>query len=143
MIAGPNAPGGPNRGVAAARIDAHHHFWDLESGLYPWLTTAEPAIRRTFSPEELEPALVAAGIDATVLVQAADSLADTDAMLDAASQHVWIAGVVGWLPLADRAAAEQALEARSGRLCGVRHLIHWDADPMWLCRPDVQRGSIL
>ena len=140
MTAGPNAPSGPKRGAAAARIDAHHHFWDLESGLYPWLAAAEPVIRRTFSPEELEPELVAAGIDATVVVQAADSLADTDAILDAASRHAWIAGVVGWLPLADLAATERALEARSGRLCGVRHLIHWDADPMWLTRPDVQPG---
>jgi L-fuconolactonase len=143
VISGPNAPGGPNPDVLAVRIDAHHHFWDLESGLYPWLTTAEPAIRRTFSPAELEPELMAAGIDATVLVQAADSLADTDAMLDAASRHSWIAGVVGWLPLADLNAAERALDARSarsGRLCGVRHLIHWDADPLWLTRPDVQPG---
>jgi L-fuconolactonase len=25
-------------------------------------------------------------------------------------------------------------------LCGIRHLIHWDADPMWLTRADVQPG---
>jgi L-fuconolactonase len=143
VTAGPIAPSGPTAGASAARIDAHHHFWDLESGRYPWLAAAEPGIRRTFSPEELEPELVAAGIDATVVVQAADSLADTDAMLDAASRHSWIAGVVGWLPLADLAATERALEARSGRLCGVRHLIHWDADPMWLTRPDVQPGLSL
>jgi L-fuconolactonase len=126
--------------AAAVRIDAHHHFWDLESGRYAWPTPAEAAIHRTFSPADLEPELAAAGIDATVVVQTTDSLADTDAMLDAATRHPWIAGVVGWLPLADRAAAERALEARSGGLCGVRHLIHWDADPMWLSRPDVQPG---
>ena len=124
----------------AVRIDAHHHFWDLESGLYSWLTAAEPEIHRSFGPEDLEPELAAAGIDATIVVQAHDSLADTDAMLDAASRHSWIAGVVGWLPLADRAAAERALGARTGGLCGVRHLIHWDADPLWLSRPDVQPG---
>ena len=127
-------------GGAAARIDAHQHFWDLESGLYAWPTAAEPGIHRSFSPEDLEPELRAAGIDATVVVQATDSLADTDAMLDAMSRHRWIAGVVGWLPLADQPAAERELGERHGRLSGVRHLIHWDADPLWLIRPDVQPG---
>ena len=127
----------------APRIDAHHHFWDLDSGLYAWPTEAEAEIHRTFGPDDLAPELRAAGIDATVIVQATDSLADTDAMLDAASRHPWIAGVVGWLPLEDRSTAERELEARRGRLCGVRHLIHWDADPRWLIRPDVQPGLSL
>ena len=117
--------------VTSARVDAHQHFWDLESGGYSWPTAAEAAIHRTFRPDDLAPELRAAEIDATVVVQATDSLADTDAMLHAASRHPWIAGVVGWLPLADRAAAERELDARRGGLCGVRHLIHWEADPEW------------
>jgi L-fuconolactonase len=127
-------------GESTPRVDAHHHFWDLDSGLYAWPTSAEAAIHRTFAPEELALELRTAGIDATVVVQANDSLADTDAMLDAASRNPWIAGVVGWLPLSDLPAAERELEARRGRLCGVRHLIHWDVDSSWLIRPDVQPG---
>jgi L-fuconolactonase len=142
VIAGRAAPGeGPD--ARAPRVDAHHHFWDLESGLYGWPTAAEAAIHRTHTPDELAPELQSAGIDATVVVQAADSLADTDAMLDAASRHLWIAGVVGWLPLADRSAAQRELETRRNRLCGVRHLIHWDPDDMWLLRPEVQPGLSL
>jgi L-fuconolactonase len=130
-------------GAPTPRIDAHHHFWNLESGRYAWPTAAEPAIHRTFGPDDLAPELSAAGIDATVVVQATDSLYDTDAMLAEAAVHPWIAGVVGWLPLGDRGAAEQALEERDGRLCGVRHLIHWDPDPDWLIRPSVQPGLAL
>lgn len=140
MIAGQAGPPGAVPGATAPRVDAHHHFWDLQSGLYAWPTAAEAAIHRTFTPDELAPELRAAGIDATVVVQATDSLADTDAMLDVASRHPWIAGVVGWLPLSDLSAAERELEARRGSLCGVRHLIHWEADATWLCRPDVQAG---
>jgi L-fuconolactonase len=139
-------PVGPPVEVPAAtapRVDAHHHFWDLESGLYAWPTASDAAIYRTFTPGQLAPELAAAGIDATVVVQATDSLADNDAMLHAASQYHWIAGVVGWLPLADRPAAERELDARRGRLCGVRHLIHWESDAGWLCRPDVQAGLSL
>lgn len=134
------SPGSTDR---TPRVDAHQHFWNLESGLYAWPTRAEPAIHRTFTPDDLAPEVHAAGIDATVVVQATDSLADTDAMIAAAGEHAWVAGVVGWLPLADRAASEEALETRAGRLCGVRHLIHWDADPEWLTRRQVQAGLAL
>jgi L-fuconolactonase len=122
------------------RVDAHHHVWDLSSGLYSWPTDAEPAIHRTITAAELAPELARAGIDATVIVQAADSLADTDAMLAAQDEHDWIAGVVGWLPLADREAAERELDSRRGRLNGVRHLIHTEQDPEWLLRPEIQPG---
>jgi L-fuconolactonase len=127
-------------GSATTRIDAHHHLWDLESGIYSWPTVEEAEIHRTFSAEDLAPELDAAGIDSTVIVQADDSLADTDAMLAAGSSNAWIVGVVGWLPLADRTTAERELESRRDGLCGVRHLIHWEADPDWLVRPDVQPG---
>jgi L-fuconolactonase len=143
VTADPAATALEGLGESTPQVDAHHHFWDLESGLYAWPTAAEAAIHRTFSPDELAPELRTAGIDATVVVQATDSLADTDVMLDAASRHRWIAGVVGWLPLADRSAAERELEARRERLCGVRHLIHWEADAMWLLRPEVQPGLSL
>jgi L-fuconolactonase len=122
------------------RVDAHHHLWDLSTGMYSWPTPAETAIHRTFTADELAPELEAAGVDATVVVQATDSLADTDAMLVAAEGHPWIAGVVGWLPLADRACAARELDRRRGRLCGVRHLIHWERDERWLLGPKVQSG---
>lgn len=122
------------------RIDAHQHFWDLESGRYDWPTAADGPIFRTFGPADLEPGLIASRIDRTVLVQTTDSLADTDSMLAVASANSFVAGVVGWVPLRDPAAAERELEARAGRLCGVRHLIHREADPEWLLRPEVQPG---
>jgi L-fuconolactonase len=43
----------------------------------------------------------------------------------------------------DSSAAERELDARRGRLCGVRHLIHRDVDSSWLIRPDVQPGLSL
>jgi L-fuconolactonase len=135
------APGPPEG--RPPRIDAHQHFWDLASGLYAWPTPAEAAIHRAFGPADLALELGPAGIDATVVVQAADSLADTDAMLAAAASNPWIAGVVGWVPLVEPHAAASALDAREGRLCGIRHLIHWEADPEWLVSPEVQPGLAL
>jgi predicted TIM-barrel fold metal-dependent hydrolase len=50
------------------RIDAHHHVWDLAVRDQPW-TADIPALRRTFTFDQLRPQLVDAGISATVLVQ--------------------------------------------------------------------------
>ncbi|MFV2064049.1 MAG: amidohydrolase [Chloroflexota bacterium] len=124
-------------------VDCHQHFWDLEKVEYPWLTPDYGPIYRTFTPAELAPQLQAAGVDGTVLVQAANSFADTDAMLAQAAEHDWIGAVVGWVPLEDATAAARALD--DGYLAnpwfkGVRHLNHDEADPDWLVRPAVIEG---
>lgn len=122
------------------RIDAHHHVWDLESGRYAWPTSAEAAIHRSFSADELAAELPLAGIDRTVIVQVSDSVDDTESMLSVASEHPWVAGIVGWIPLSDRRSAERQLDAYGGRISGIRHLIHSEPDPAWLIRPEVRQG---
>ncbi len=124
-------------------IDSHQHFWDLEHVEYPWLVPAFGPIYRTFLPEELAPQLRAAGVDRTVLVQSANSFADTDAMLAQARTVGWIGAVVGWVPLEDPTAAAAALDERylaQPVFRGVRHLNHNEADPDWLIRPNVLDG---
>ena len=123
------------------RIDAHQHFWDIESGRYTWPTPEDGAIFRTYSPADLEPELGPAGIDATVLVQTVNTLDDTDSMLANADCHGFIGAVIGWIPLAGARAAEAALDARPHqRLRGIRHLIHHERDPAWLLRGTVAEG---
>lgn len=126
--------------AAGARVDAHHHFWDLSSGRYDWPTEAEGPIFRSFGPADLAPEIRAAGIDRTVLVQTTDSTEDTDSMLEAAASHAYIGGIVGWVPLGDSARLEAELDRLDGRLSGVRHLIQFEADPAWLLRQDVGAG---
>lgn len=120
-------------------VDAHQHFWDLEAVAYPWLTPADGPIHRTFDWPDLEPELAAAGVDATVLVQAANSVEDTEAMLAQADRHPEVAGVVGWADLTDTAAAVAVLDrfAADPRFVGVRHLIHDEPDPDWLLQDAV------
>ena len=124
-----------------ARIDAHHHLWDVESGRYPWPTPADGSIYRTFTIADLRPELIRSRIDGTILVETADSLHDTDSMLRVADRHPFVLGVVGWVPLRDARAAEEALDARPHRLLkGIRHLVHNESDRDWLLRDDVQAG---
>ncbi|MET8869166.1 amidohydrolase family protein [Nonomuraea sp. NPDC004580] len=123
-------------------IDAHQHFWNLETGSYPWLTPESGPIFRTFEPPELLPQLAEAGVDRTVLVQAMDSYADTDAMLAQAEAYDVIGAVVGWVPLLRPDEAAEALERyrRHRKFAGIRHLIHDEPDPDWVLQEPVIEG---
>lgn len=81
------------------RIDAHQHFWTLTRGDYPWPNESVAPIFRDFGPDDLAPLLAAAAIDRTILVQATDTVAETEFLLDLAARHDFVAGVVGWVDL--------------------------------------------
>ena len=123
------------------RVDAHLHLWDPALGVYDWITPELGPLNRAFTADEAQKVLADNGIDAAVLVQAADSTADTDAMLLASADHPWVAGVVGWLDLEDDAGAAETLD-RWGVdpvLSGVRQLVHDDPRADLLERPEVLR----
>jgi L-fuconolactonase len=126
----------------AGRIDAHQHFWNLETTDYSWLTPALGPIYRTFEPAELKPQLDAAGIAGTVLVQAANSFEDTDSMLRLADTYSWISAVIGWAPLLEPAHAATALDhyGQHPKFRGIRHLIHDEPDPDWVVQALVLDG---
>jgi L-fuconolactonase len=127
-------------------IDAHLHLWNTERLPYEWLQRPEnAAINRTFGVEDFRSRAARAGVDRAVLVQAADTAADTEAMFEIASAHPEIAGVVAWVPLdrPDEAAIQlDRLAARPG-FAGIRNLIHDQPDPDWLLRPLVGEGLAL
>src|SRR5580693_3105908 len=127
------------------RIDAHHHFWDPTRVAYPWMVgeTLDP-VRRPFTPDDLAPELLAQGISGTVLVQTVSSEDETREFLELASGTEFIWGVVGWVDLTSAHVGDR-LDALMGgpggdRLVGIRHQVHDEADPEWLCRADVRRG---
>ncbi|MFX6559784.1 hypothetical protein ABTG55_19590, partial [Acinetobacter baumannii] len=83
----------------------------------PWLVPEDEPIYRSFEPPELEPLLREAGIDKTVVVQAANSDEDTQYMLELAAACDWVGAVVGWVPLdrPDEAARKLELYAANPR----------------------------
>lgn len=123
-------------------LDAHLHVWDLSVSDYAWLTPELGALHATFPPESAGAQLAAAGVTGAVLVQAEDSVRDTAYLLDVADGHDWVAGVVGWVPLDDPAAAERQLErwCEHPAFCGVRHLVHDDPRKDFLALPAVRRS---
>ncbi len=123
-------------------VDAHHHVWQIARGDYAWLqpTPALAAIYRDFTLDELRPQLAAADIGATVLVQAAPTVAETRYLLDIAEHSAGLVrGVVGWVDLAARDAPDALSElAANPLLKGVRPMLHDLADAEWILRADVQ-----
>ena len=120
-------------------IDSHQHFWNLEREPMPWMRPAHAAIARTFEPADLRPLLLACGIDGTILVQAACTDADTDAMFEQADANTWIRAVTAWVDLTNSQRAHARLDrlARRPKLRGIRHLIHEEDDPHWILRENV------
>ena len=78
-------------------VDSHQHFWLRERGDYGWLTEDLKEIYRDFLPDDLRLHLTKGGVQHTVLVQAAPSLAETEFMLNLAADTDFVAGVVGWV----------------------------------------------
>ena len=118
------------------RIDAHHHLWSLARGDYGWLTSELAPIYRDFGLPDLAPHLAAAGIEATILVQAAPTEAETLYLLDIAETTELVRGVVGWTDFdaADGAARIDALAARK-LLVGLRPMVQDIHDDDWLLGP--------
>lgn len=114
------------------RVDAHLHVWQCPAE-YSWLSDELASINRPISAEEAHRASRRFGCDRAVLVQAADTAADTEFMLNLAEQHGWIAGVVGWVPIEQPDAVRARLAALAGRpLVGIRALIHDQPDALLL-----------
>jgi L-fuconolactonase len=126
-------------------IDAHVHVWDDRLlARYEWMVEGMSAIRRPFGLEDLRPHLAANEMRGVVLVQTCSSLDETRDLLALAGSSDLVAGVVGWVDLAEPRVAEVLDDLRSGpggaALVGLRHQVHDEPDPEWLLRSGVRLG---
>ena len=120
------------------RIDSHQHFWKASRGDYHWMSPAVQVLCHDYLPEDLRPLLAKAGIDKTVLVQAAQTTGETDFLLNLAESSNFIAGVVGWLDLDSPAFPRQFERYRvNPRFIGLRPMLQDIADDRWIVRPRV------
>ncbi len=123
------------------KIDSHHHFWNYNERDYVWMGPGMERLRRDHTPRDLRPLLDTLGIDGTVAIQARQMECETEYLLDLASRHSWILGVVGWVDFGSDSLPER-LEtyAKNKKLRGVRELIHDMPDPEYAVRHDHVEG---
>ncbi|MCJ7752778.1 MAG: amidohydrolase, partial [Armatimonadetes bacterium] len=74
------------------RLDAHQHFWRYDQREYGWIGEEEAALKRDFLPDDLAVELERAGFDGCVAVQARQSLAETEWLLELAEGPSFIRG---------------------------------------------------
>lgn len=123
----------------ATVIDTHLHSWDLQKVRYSWLDGDTSILAQNYYPSGIEAQLQAANVSSAIMVQAANSIEDTDFMFACAAQYPWIIGVVGWIHLLDPETAKKQLNLhlQNKYFKGVRHLIHDEPDSSWLLQPNV------
>src|SRR5215470_12335884 len=121
------------------RIDSHQHFWQLSRGDYSWLTPELGLIYRDFAADDLRPILQRHNIDATIIVQAAPTISETEFLLDVARRTDFVKGVVGWANLEAKDAPEKIgrLSTRD-YLVGLRPMIQDIPDPEWMLKPALE-----
>lgn len=122
-------------------IDAHQHFWDLSRGDYSWITPELPALNRNFLPSDLRPILEESNVVGTILVQATNTDAETDYMLDLASQNDWVLGVVGWVDLESEKCVERLYKLKQNpKFCGIRPMLQDIQQTDWILRSQIQEN---
>ncbi|MGD8168617.1 amidohydrolase family protein [Herbiconiux sp. P16] len=124
-------------------IDAHHHVWDLAAAHYPWLGPEAGPLFRSFDLDETAPARQSRGIDAVILVQAADNDEDTAHLLSVARAEPDVAGLIAWTPLDDPDGTHRRLSTwadQDAPVVGIRSLLHERQDTRWILSPAVEGG---
>ncbi|OUW18219.1 MAG: amidohydrolase [Opitutales bacterium TMED158] len=123
------------------KVDSHQHFWRYDPVEYPWIGPDLDILKRDFLPLDLEPILQSENFDGCLAVQARQTHAETEWLLELADRYSFVKGVVGWLPLQDPQ-FESILDSYRNRprLVGLRHVIQAEADDAFILRDDFNRG---
>ena len=123
------------------KIDAHHHFWHYNTRDYGWISDGMAVLRRDFLPADLKPELERAGIDRVVSVQARQCVEETEWLLGFAEENDFIAGVVGWLPIASpEFPALLEKFAANPKLRAIRHVVQDEPDDRFILGEAFNRG---
>ena len=122
-------------------IDSHQHFWQYCPEDYDWISDEMAVIRRDFMPADLRETAASLGVKGSVAVQARQTLGESQWLLDLAAADDFIRGVVGWVPLAEPAVADDLAALASNPIFkGVRHVVQGESDTAFLVRPEFNAG---
>lgn len=123
------------------RIDSHQHFWKYDPVKDGWITNEIKMLQRDFLPEDLKPLLQHNNIDGCVAVQADQSEAETEFLLQLANENDFIKGVVGWVDIrADNLEERLDYFSKNKKLKGFRHIVQAEPEDDFLLREDFCRG---
>ncbi|MBU2867638.1 amidohydrolase family protein [Pacificibacter marinus] len=123
-------------------IDAHQHFWKVSRGDYSFPRQDDLLLYRDFLPQDLVAHLHDAGVAATIVVQATETITETEFLLRLAQRSPFIVGVIGWCDLRDGVKANAQFQSllAQGPLVGIRPMLQAHNDASWLLSDDARPG---
>ena len=121
-------------------IDTHQHFWKYDPVNYSWINDEMQVIRKDFLPGDLAVVVNEHTLQGTVAVQADQTEAETDWLLQLAAKNDFIKGVVGWVDLR-RSNIEERLQyyQQFSKLKGFRHVLQGE-EPSFMLQKDFLNG---
>ncbi|HWC16424.1 MAG TPA: amidohydrolase family protein [Terriglobales bacterium] len=123
------------------RIDSHQHFWRYDPKRDNWITDDMAVLKCDYLPHHFIPELLASGMDACIAVQADQSEAETQLLLEFADENPQIAGVVGWMDLLSQNVGERLQYfSQFRKLRGFRHILQSEPDDGFMMRKEFLRG---
>ncbi|KAL4219607.1 hypothetical protein ACF0H5_022180 [Mactra antiquata] len=121
-------------------VDCHFHVYELERFKYPWPTPGMK-IYRNYFPCQFEKAIEGTNVKHAIFVQCLNSsIAEAEWVIDMASRHNIIKGVVAGLDLTSPSLEEDINKLKpSGLFKGVRHILDMEKED-WIICDDVSQG---
>lgn len=121
-------------------IDTHQHFWKYDPVNYDWITEEMSLIKRDYLPNDLAEVLEADKVDACISVQANQTEAETEWLVQMADENDFITGVVGWVDLRNDFIEERLRYFKQySILKGFRHVLQGE-DPSFMLQKDFLHG---
>lgn len=126
------------------KIDSHQHFWKYDPVRDSWIDETMSVIQKDFFPKDLEPILIANGIDGCVVVQSDQSEAENHFQIANADNHDFVKGIVGWVNLS-ASNVQERLEyfSQYKKLKGFRHVLQGEPQRDFMLRPEFLNGISL
>ncbi len=110
-------------------IDTHQHFWEYEPEKHAWLDDDMKRIRRDFLPEDLAPVFDKNGIDGCIAVQADQTEAENQFLLNLSEKNDFIKGIIGWVDFKNENITERLqYYSEIQKIKGFRHIVQGEPD---------------
>jgi L-fuconolactonase len=123
------------------RIDSHQHFWKYDSKRQNWMTDEMDLLKKDYTPQDLFELLQQCQLQGSVAVQASQTEAENDFLLNLAENNSFIKGIVGWVDLQSESLLERlSWYTTKSKIKGFRHVIHDEPDIDFMLRPAFLKG---
>lgn len=122
-------------------IDAHQHLWSYQAKEFAWISEKMTVLAHDYLPQQLKVEMKKAKVDGTIVVQARQTVSETEWLLSLAWNSPILRGVVGWAPIcSDSFVQDLERLQQEKKLKGLRHVIQDEPDDNFILRPDFNGG---